>query len=254
MSTRYIIKKIIDRLNLYSILLFNPAKEYFKCPICDYSGPFLDIKPPTGLRKNAKCPKCGALERHRFQYLVMKNILSNIDTSALIMLHFAPEPFLKNFFFNRFGQYETADLCMKGVDHKVDLQELPFKDQSYDFIFASHILEHVLNDKKALYHIRRILKPNGIAILPVPLVANKTIEYPEPNPKEAFHVRAPGLDYFDRYKQFFTKVELIKSDSLPMIYQLYRYEDRSQWPNKQCPLRPTMQGERFIDIVPVCYA
>jgi len=39
-----------------------------------------------------------------------------------------------------------------------------------------------------------VVQMNGIAILPVPLVCEKTLEYPEPNPYEAYHVRAPGMD------------------------------------------------------------
>ena len=169
------------------------------------------------------------------------------------MLHFAPESVFRKFFSARFGQYETADIAMKDVDHQVDLQELPFKDQTYDFVFASHVLEHIPDDGKAISEIRRILKPNGIAVLPVPLVAEKTIEYPGPNPHEAHHVRAPGVDYFDRYERFFARVEKFRSDSLPAEYQLFVFENRSQWPTKECPLRPPMQGEKHIDIVPVCY-
>ncbi len=169
------------------------------------------------------------------------------------MLHVAPEPFFRGFFSARFGTYETADLSMNGVDHHVDLQELPFADQTYDFVFASHVLEHVPDDIKAISEIRRILKPNGVAVLPVPLVAEKTIEYPEPNPSEEYHVRAPGMDYFDRYEPYFSKVERFSSDSLNEKYQLHIVEDRSHWPTKACPLRPPMQGERHIDIVPVCH-
>lgn len=223
------------------------------CPVCGYSGPFKDVNPATGRRKHAKCPKCLALERHRIQYLVVNDVLNGIDSSALKMLHFAPEPFFGEFFSKRFGQYETADLNKRGVDHNVDLQNLPFENETYDFVFASHVLEHIPDDKKAISEIRRILKPQGIAILPVPVVAEKTIEYPKPNPNEAYHVRAPGFDYFDRYGRHFSKINKFASDSLPRKYQLFIYEDRTQWPTKECPLRPSMQGEKHIDIVPVCY-
>lgn len=253
MSLKNYLCKLKNKISLYFFLLINLTKDRFKCPVCNYSGPFADVNPPTGIRKHAKCPKCGALERHRIQYLVVNNLLNSINTSSLKMLHFAPEPFFRDFFSKRFSQYETADLSMKGVDHNVDLQELPFEDQTYDFVFASHVLEHISDDEKAVSEIRRVLKPNGIAILPVPLVAEKTIEYPKPNPNEAYHVRAPGLDYFDRYSRFFSKVEKFSSDSLPNIYQLYIYEDRSQWPTDECPLRPPGQGEKHIDVVPVCY-
>jgi Methyltransferase domain len=229
-------------------------KEKFECPICGYHGPFMDFTPPTGIRKHAQCPKCYSLERHRIQYVVVNDVLKNMDPLNMKMLHFAPELFFREFFSRRFAKYETADLSMKGVDHNVDLQQLPFEDETYDFVFASHVLEHVRNDQKAISEIRRILKPKGVAILPVPIVAENTIEYPEPNPHEAFHVRAPGLDYFVRYESHFSKVDKFTSDILPERYQLFIYEDRTKWPTTECPLRPSMKGEKHPDIVPVCYA
>jgi len=214
----------------------------------------MDMDGFAGFRKHAKCPQCGALERHRLQHFVASNLLKNFNVAEMKMLHFAPENFFRRTFSKLFGRYETADLCMKDVNHNVDLQQLPFDDASYDFIFASHVLEHVPDDKKAIQEIRRILKPNGLAILPVPIVCEKTIEYPEPNPHEAYHVRAPGLDYFERYENLFDRVEIHASDSLPQKHQLFIYEDRSAWPTKECPLRPPMYGEKHADFVPVCYA
>ena len=250
---RHYVRKLKKRINLLIFKFRNLQEEKFACPVCGYSGPFMDFAPPTGLRKHAECPNCNALERHRIQFVVVNEVLRDRNTAHLKMLHFAPEPFFREFFSQRFGQYETADLSMEGVTHNVDLQQLPFADETYDFVFASHVLEHVPDDEKAIAEIRRILKPNGIAILPVPIVAEKTIEYREPNPNETYHVRAPGMDYFDRYKRHFSKVEEFSSDSLPKKYQLFVYENRSQWPTKECPLRPAMQGEKHSDIVPVCY-
>lgn len=206
----------------------------------------------AGVRKHAKCPKCGALERHRLQYLVLMELFDKMDFSGLKMLHFAPEPFFKSIFLDRFEKYETADLCMKNVDHNVDIQELPFEDQTYDFVFASHVLEHIPDDRKALQEIRRILKPNGIAVLPVPVVCDHTIEYPQANPTEAYHVRAPGLDYFERYEAYFEKVEVQGSDSWPEKHQPFIYEDRSIWPTIACPWRLPMSGEKHADFVPIC--
>ena len=254
MTLKYYAHRLKNKVNFVIFKLRSIGKEKFECPICGYTGPFMDLAPPTGLRKHAKCPSCDALERHRLQFLVIRKILSNMNTTKLRMLHFAPESFFREYFSKRFGQYETADISMKGVDHNVDLQQLPFDDGSYDFVFASHVLEHIPDDEKAISEIRRILRPNGIAILPVPIVAEKTIEYPEPNPNEAFHVRAPGFDYFEKYEHYFSKVEQFNSHSFPEKYQLFVFEDRAQWPTKECPLRPSMQGEKHIEIVPVCYA
>jgi Methyltransferase domain len=73
------------------------------------------------------------------------------------------------------------------VDNKVDMQELQGDDQTYDFVFASSALKNLPNVYKAVSKARRILMRNGIAILPVPIVADRTIEYPEPNPSEFGH-------------------------------------------------------------------
>jgi SAM-dependent methyltransferase len=250
---RYAPRWLKNRIKYVVFRLYARNQEKFECPICGYRGPFMDIVSTTGLRKHAQCPNCNALERHRIQYLVVNEVLKNINPVNMKMLHFAPESFFREFFSSRFGEYETADLSMEGVDHSVDLQHLPFKDQTYDFVFASHVLEHVPDDKEAISEIRRILKPKGVAILPVPIVAENTIEYPEPNPHEAFHVRAPGPDYFARYESRFSKIEKFSSDILPERYQLFIYEDRTKWPTRECPLRPSMKGEKHVDIVPVCY-
>lgn len=241
------------RVNFLIFKLRNLQKEKFECPICGYIGPFVDIVTSDGPRKHAKCPKCTASERHRIQCVVLHEVLRDRPTRHWKMLHFAPEPFFRRFFAQRFGQYETADFKMKGVDHTVDLQRLPFDDKTYDFVFASHVLEHIPDDRRAISEIRRILKPNGMAILPVPIYSAKTIEYPEPNPHEFFHVRAPGTDYFDRYEPHFSKVERFSSSSLPEKYQLFVHEDHSHLSEKEHPWLASVQGDKFDDWVPVCY-
>ena len=95
---------------------------------------------------------------------------------------------------------------------------------------------------------------NGIGVLPVLIVAEKTTEYPESNPDEAYHVRALGFDYFTRYERHFSKVGRFRSDSLPVKYQLFVFEDRSQWPTKEMPLRLSMHADKHIEVVRVCYA
>lgn len=51
-----------------------------------------------------------------------------------------------------------------------DLNEFPypFKDNSVDFILASHILEHLKEPEKFFGEIWRILKPEGILKIKVP--------------------------------------------------------------------------------------
>ncbi|MFA5032818.1 MAG: class I SAM-dependent methyltransferase [bacterium] len=54
---------------------------------------------------------------------------------------------------------------------QMDLQMLGFKENTFDFIVCSEVLEHIENLNSGLKEIYRILKPNGIVLISVP---NKT--------------------------------------------------------------------------------
>jgi predicted SAM-dependent methyltransferase len=230
----------------------NIGKPKFTCPLCNYHGIFKDVNPPTGYRKYCLCPQCGSAERHRLQKMVLDKILENHNYSQSKILHFAPESFFRQYLIENFNSYVSADLCMDEVDVQCDMTNLPFADQEFDFVFASHVLEHIKDDIKALTEIKRILKPQGIAILPVPVVSELTIEYPKPNPHESDHVRAPGKDYFERYKQVFSTVTIYCSSDFPKKYQPFLYEDRSHYPNEMSPLRQPSYEQKYDDFVPVC--
>lgn len=47
-------------------------------------------------------------------------------------------------------------------------QQMPFKDQSFDFVTCFEMLEHVADQNQVLAEIRRVLKPNGSLIMSVP--------------------------------------------------------------------------------------
>ena len=65
-------KSKLKQIRAFIFKTININKEKFECPICNYLGPFLDINPEWGFRKNAKCPNCSSLERHRLLYLVIE--------------------------------------------------------------------------------------------------------------------------------------------------------------------------------------
>lgn len=45
---------------------------------------------------------------------------------------------------------------------------LPYKDMSFDVVYASEVLEHLRDDRGALSEIRRVLKPDGRLLVTVP--------------------------------------------------------------------------------------
>lgn len=222
----------------------------FHCPLCDYRGQLLTFRG----RPHAQCPRCFSLERHRLQFSVLQNLLDKQTMQSMSALHFAPEPSMRAFFEAHFGCYKTADLMMDDVDYQVDIQLLPFPDEQFDFVFESHVLEHIPDDGKALSEIHRILKPNGIAILPVPIICEHTIEYDEPDPSQDYHVRAPGLDYYDRYKKFFSSIKMVSSfdvdeNNQPFVYLKDEYVIRDgDWVHPYW-----VEGRKFIDNIPICY-
>jgi ubiquinone/menaquinone biosynthesis C-methylase UbiE len=59
----------------------------------------------------------------------------------------------------------------------VNDESLPYQDESFHVVFASHVIEHVENDKKLLEEIRRVLRPDGMAIVLIPINEN----YEDPN-------------------------------------------------------------------------
>lgn len=217
------------------------------CPICGFRGAFLTYAPPTGPRAHAMCPRCCALERHRIQWAVAEPIIR----PSMRVLHVAPEPFIGALLRPRVRSYVTVDLAMPGVDCRLDVTRMPFRDRSFDLVWASHVLEHVRDDAAALAEIQRVLRDGAVAILPVPVsAASRTIEYPAPNPNEANHVRAPGRDYFDRYSRVFSAVRVYASVDVRAEIQPFVYEDRTRWHSET--LRPTEPGDRHPDYVPVC--
>ena len=159
------------------------------------------------VRENVLAPGTLSLERHRLCWLYLKNE-TDFFTAPLKVLHFAPEQaFLKRFQQLKNLDYTTTDLNSPIADVKADICNLPFKENSYDFIICNHVLEHIPDDRKAMRELYRILKPGGTAILQVPLENDREKTFEDPtitDPKERAkifgqydHVRVYGKDYFD---------------------------------------------------------
>jgi SAM-dependent methyltransferase len=181
----------------------------------------------------------------------MKTLGAQMDFSRMSLLHYAPEQVFRELFSKWFRHYTTADMARTDVYYQVDLRDLPFADKSFDCVYASHVLEHIKEDDRALSEIQRVLTPSGIAVLPVPIVSGTTIEYPQAY--ECGPVRAPGADYFEKYKKYFAKVKTFSSHDFPSKYQVFIYEDRTVWPMPERPLAHPVEGKKHIDIVPVGY-
>jgi predicted SAM-dependent methyltransferase len=114
--------------------------------------------------------------------------------------------------------YVTADLLAPDVMVKMDLTDIPFPDGAFDAIICNHVLEHIIDDRKAMSELYRVLKPSGWAILQVPISLTLESTYEdfsittEKGREDAFgqgdHVRIYGKDYKTRLQQTGFKVDI----------------------------------------------
>ena len=171
----------------------------------------------NNVRLNALSPSTFSLERHRLLWLYLKRETDFFEKKIKV-LHFAPEKaFLSKFKKLENISYDTIDLNSPLADIKADICNLPLKDNTYDFILCNHVLEHIIDDKKAMQELYRVLKKGGIGIFQVPIdiTKNKTFEdFSITDPKERNklfgqydHVRIYGMDFFDRLINVGFKVE-----------------------------------------------
>jgi SAM-dependent methyltransferase len=164
-------------------------------------------------RPDAKCPVCDSTERERAQVLLLRTkVLPRLAGRAdpIRILHVAPEPGVERVLraLPR-SRYLSGDFEPGRAMAALDLTNLKFPDAAFDFVFVSHVLEHIPDDRRAMAELLRVLSPGGVAFIEVPVLASCTYEDAAiTRPAErlaAFgqsdHVRICGIDYEDRLRE-----------------------------------------------------
>ena len=160
------------------------------------------------VRENVLAPGTLSLERHRLFWLYLKNE-TTFFSAPLRVLHFAPEQaFVQKFKKQKNLTYTTTDLNSPIADVKADICDLPFKNNSFDFIICNHVLEHIPDDTKAMQELYRVLAPSGTAIVQVPYDVKRTITFEDNTITDQSertrifgqydHLRVYGMDYFKK--------------------------------------------------------
>lgn len=196
-------------------------------------------------RSNVLSPSTLSLERHRLLWLYLQNE-TDFFTTPKKVLHFAPEQAFYKLFKNQKNlEYTTTDLYSPLADVKADICNLPFKDNSYDFILCNHVLEHIPDDTKAMQELYRVLKPGGVGIFQIPQDLNRATTFSDDtivDQKERAkifgqydHVRIYGRDYFQK----------LRSIGFTVIEENYTAKISPELVKKYC----LANGE----IIPVCY-
>jgi SAM-dependent methyltransferase len=182
--------------------------DFVFCPVCRGAAP--DLGPGPGGRPRASCLHCGSLERHRVMALLLDTILGVIPTNAII-LDVAPTKFFaETLKATARGHYLSVDFDPAADGRLVDVQAsitaIPVRHESVGLLICSHVLEHVPDDAAAAREIRRVLDPDGLALIQVPRrFGVRTDEDPSAPPEErktrfgqVDHVRYYGEDFEER--------------------------------------------------------
>lgn len=186
------------------------------CCYCGWTGSrFL----PAGAAHapNRLCPRCGSLERYRslWLYLQQQGVLQG--NTQIKLLDIAPRPCFRNFCRQQpHITYVSSDLNSSQAQVLSDLTQMGMTSATFDIIVCFHVLEHISDDRAAMREIHRLLKPNGYALLMVPLKGETTFEDPTIPPEryeevygQVDHVRICGMDYDQRMIESGLKVEKI---------------------------------------------
>ena len=185
------------------------------------------------VRENVLAPGTLSLERHRLFWLYLKNE-TTFFSAPLRVLHFAPEQaFVQKFKKQKNLTYTTTDLNSPIADVKADICDLPFKDNSFDFIICNHVLEHIPDDTKAMQELYRVLAPSGTAIVQVPYDAKREITFEDNTITDQSertrifgqydHLRVYGMDYFKKLSSIGFDVNALDYTSGISIDDIERY-------------------------------
>jgi SAM-dependent methyltransferase len=116
------------------------------------------------------CPACGSKPPHRLAACFFASH-DSIWLPGGLLVHIAPEPALGRRLATLSRQHGMRYVAggLNGVGpSRMDILALPFADQSVHLIYCCHVLNCLQDDRRAMSEVRRVLHPEGLAILQVP--------------------------------------------------------------------------------------
>lgn len=120
------------------------------------------------------CPFCGSLSRNRRLWKLVN------EDHALKgnLLHFSPSRNLyRRLKKDKNINYYSTDFEDEFLaNYKFDITSIMQSDATFDTIICYHILEHIMDDQKAIAELYRVLKPNGNIYIQTPFKEGEIYE------------------------------------------------------------------------------
>ncbi len=166
-------KKVLFRIEPYirnCYAFFKKGSHHF-CSVCEFKAASFERLPNSDLL----CPKCGSLARDR---RLWKTISEEYLRPNLKILDFSPSRSLfrkwkKNPNINHIASDLSGDFI---ADVTYNITQIPENDTQFDLIICYHILEHVIDDVKAMRELFRVLKPSGTVLIQTPFKEGEIYE------------------------------------------------------------------------------
>lgn len=147
------------------------------------------------------CPRCDSSPRERFvNYAIDTGLLALAPGAKVLQIAPSERSLVKRF--KAQGELFPADIeparfaDLSAI--KLDLLDMP-RIGSFDLIYASHVLEHVSDDERALRTMFAHLNPGGEAWLIVPLAPGPTVDG---TPETSALERERRFGQWDHYRQY----------------------------------------------------
>ena len=143
-------------------------------------------------------------------------------------------------------EYTTFDMAPgENIDVVGDALNLPFKDDSFDTVISSQVLEHVEKPWIMIKEIRRVLKENGTCILTAPFL----IPY-HADPHDYFRYTKEGIMSLFKNEGFeiiecdyYSKIFTVLSEMIHFVF--FTFKKRGAWARRF--MRYVVRLAKFLD-------
>jgi SAM-dependent methyltransferase len=215
------------------------------CPFCGWRGRrFRPFVSGVHVRRDALCPRCRSLERHREFLPIFQKVRELVRGTARV-LDIAPMQAFSDYCRARGDlEYVSIDRDSPVAMCHMDVQRLALKEASFDIVVCYHVLDYVPDDRRALREIARVLRSSGIAILQEVTKPGKgTEEWGEPRRDEYYRIRQYGDDFVERVREAGFAVMTLRTPSAPSIHLAakQRREDLQRLVNGGLRSRPNQE-------------
>lgn len=151
-------------------------KALRECPVCGWQGHrFRNFLSADEIIRHCICPTCGSFDRHRQLVLgVRRELHDRTGPAPEVIVGFSLSTALRFLL-----EHEGLARCFRSdidqddrrfaPDFVADLRQSPLQTGTVDWVFCSHVLEHISELDFCIDEIHRMLKPGGTAWIQVPL-------------------------------------------------------------------------------------